>query len=647
MIYGIIEEVLFYGKLNAMKKFLFIVLVVSSYCIYANTGLWTSANIAYSKNNLANLSTISANNPNDKLVSYLNALANLNKNNPFPAIKFIKYNQTDNYFSLDLIHQLLNYYYNDQKWNNYLAVYRQLPENYSSLNETCGYDIANFATDNKIQPKSNYTNLISNKIPLWCVTLFASQLNNRSLNKDYQQPFLYSLIINDQLNQFNQLANVFHYPKLKFDNYNAQANISLNKYQTIYMINLLAKKSPELAYTQLSTAKLDNVTRGYLYNIIATNLAMKQNFNLASSALEKANDNYVSDEDYEWRARIYMALSDWQQVDNIISSMPDRLQTKNVWLYWRAFAKNKLGDLPKAVLILNKVPDDYSYYSLMARAELHKNLSTNMHLFGKKLDDIEYADDAKLSFALYNLARQTNNANFTRIATQNLYYIISQSNDQDIITISNLALTVNWNEMSIYAANKLIHKNIAFSFPLLYSQTFKNYAKNFGMEPSYPMAITRQESRFNPNALAFDGGVGLMQIMPDTAKFIAKNLGSPNCYKNYTCNIKFGSWYVSHLYEKFGRNIIYSTAGYNAGPNRAHRWQQAFLTMDNRVQIELIPFKITRDYVQKVITNKIIYDIRFNPGKSVNLLSYLKNIDKHSTTFINDDDNTDGAKSTF
>jgi soluble lytic murein transglycosylase-like protein len=99
---------------------------------------------------------------------------------------------------------------------------------------------------------------------------------------------------------------------------------------------------------------------------------------------------------------------------------------------------------------------------------------------------------------------------------------------------------------------------------------------------------------------------------------------------------------LDHLYNKFGNNIIYTTAGYNAGPGRAHRWQQAFGSLDNRIQIELIPFKITRDYVQKVVTNKIVYDARLSKDKQVDLIDYLNRMNTKDSTYIVDDDNSTG-----
>jgi soluble lytic murein transglycosylase len=133
--------------------------------------------------------------------------------------------------------------------------------------------------------------------------------------------------------------------------------------------------------------------------------------------------------------------------------------------------------------------------------------------------------------------------------------------------------------------------------------------------------------------------------MPATAAYIAKKLKSSNCFKNYECNIQFGTWFLAHLVTKFGNNPIYAAAGYNAGPGRAHRWQQVFQDKDNRVQIELIPFNVTRDYVQKVVSNKLIYDALLQNNQSVNMLAFLSKINNKNVDFIVDDDDTNGDAS--
>lgn len=604
----------------------------------SNTTSITNNIQAYNQRNLTELAKL-ATNPNDKLANYLNANANLAKNNPEPSLNFIKSN-SDGYLRNDLIHQLLSFYFDNQNWDAYSKVYAKLSPEQASNNETCGYDMANFALGNNLATKSDFNYLIANKLPLWCISLIATKLNDGSLDKASQTPFLYSLITNNQITQFNQLTGVFKINSVNLSSSTSANNLS-NVYQIVYRIENLSAKYPDQAYAELNNANVNSMTKQYLYNLVAADLASHQMFDLAVKAIKQGNSQYLSDEENEWRVRTYLATNDWNNVLTTINNMPLKLQNKNSWLYWKAYAAGKLGQKTTAQATLQKIPGDYSYYSLLAQAELNAPLNPNFSAPQGSIKDMEYSDDAQMSFDWYKNGKQLNNTTLVRLATQNLYYIISKSNDKDIATISRNAFNLGWNEMGIYAANKLDISDASLSFPILFSSQYKRYAQQMGIDMTYPMAITRQESRFNPNALAFDGGVGLMQIMPSTAAYIAKKVGSSNCYKNYDCNIQFGSWYLSHLMSKFGNNIIYASAGYNAGPGRAHRWQQSFQNMDNRIQIELIPFKITRDYVQKVTTNKLVYDNLLNKSQ-VNMLTYLNKINNKTQTFIVDDDNTSG-----
>jgi soluble lytic murein transglycosylase len=605
----------------------------------SSTIAWSSANQAYNQGNLAVLSQLSQTYPNDTVITYLNAAANLSRTNPTAALEFVQNNSTD-FFRTDLDHQLLSYYFNNQAWDSYLNIYMQMESSQVNTNETCGYDIANFALNKHQAIQSDFNYLLANKMPLWCISLIASKLNNKSLDKKLLTPFLYNLINNDQTFQFNQLADNLNYSKVSFSSGN-----SANKYQTVYRISNLAVKDPEQAYNEIAKANVDQSTKEYLYNQIAANLAIKQYFQDALAAIENGNNDFLSDDEYEWRVRTYLAVSNWSQVYATINAMPTKLQNKSAWLYWKAYAAGKLGQKTTAQETLQKIPVNYNYYSLLAQSELRAPLNPQNTLSQKRITPSEDTKDIQLSFDLYQVGKQINSNNFARLATQSLKYIINSANDSDIAAISKKAMDLGWTEMSIYAANNLTQQDASLSFPLMFSQQYKKYSQSNGIDMSFSMAITRQESRFNRNALAFDGGVGLMQIMPTTASYIAKKTGSDNCYKNYECNIKFGSWYLGHLSSKFGNNLIYTSAGYNAGPGRAHRWQQAFQNMDNRVQIELIPFKITRDYVQKVLTNKVVYDARLNNSPKVDILKYLNQINKQDRTFIVDDDNNSGDSS--
>ena len=83
---------------------------------------------------------------------------------------------------------------------------------------------------------------------------------------------------------------------------------------------------------------LNKFTKEYLYNQVAANLAIKQYFQDSLTAIENGSDDFLSDDEYEWRVRSYLRWVIGAKVYSTINMMPVKLQNKNSWLYWKAYA---------------------------------------------------------------------------------------------------------------------------------------------------------------------------------------------------------------------------------------------------------------------------------------------------------------------
>ncbi len=138
------------------------------------------------------------------------------------------------------------------------------------------------------------------------------------------------------------------------------------------------------------------------------------------------------------------------------------------------------------------------------------------------------------------------------------------------------------------------------------------------VEPALALGLIRQESNFNTEALSPVGARGLMQLMPGTAQAVAHrlgdgtvNLGALNTDPAY--NMRLGTAYLAGLLDQFGGAVPYAVAGYNAGPGRVTDWINANGDpaqaggIDIVDWIELIPFSETRNYVQRVLENVVVY----------------------------------------
>ncbi len=135
------------------------------------------------------------------------------------------------------------------------------------------------------------------------------------------------------------------------------------------------------------------------------------------------------------------------------------------------------------------------------------------------------------------------------------------------------------------------------------------------------LAIIRQESEFDARANSYVGAQGLMQLMPDTARLVAKNISVPYSKTSLTrdpnYNIKLGTYYFNMLLEDYDGVFPFAIGAYNAGPNRIKAWLNRYGD-PNRGQInfvdwvELIRFEETRNYVQRVIENINVYKVVLN-----------------------------------
>jgi soluble lytic murein transglycosylase len=152
-------------------------------------------------------------------------------------------------------------------------------------------------------------------------------------------------------------------------------------------------------------------------------------------------------------------------------------------------------------------------------------------------------------------------------------------------------------------------------------------------EPALVLAITRQESSFDPNVRSNMGATGMMQLMPSTAKILARKVGvsySASQLYDADYNIRLGAAYLGQMVNQFSGSYIMTAAGYNAGPGRPVQWTQ--FCGDPRAgatdpvdYIECIPFSETRNYVMRVMENVQVYRAKLNGGSApITLTADLK-----------------------
>ena len=186
-------------------------------------------------------------------------------------------------------------------------------------------------------------------------------------------------------------------------------------------------------------------------------------------------------------------------------------------------------------------------------------------------------------------------------------------NKPEQVAAAQLALNWGWSHQSIMTAIRAGEWNdLTLRFPTPYKSTFKTIAKRENIELKWIYAIARQESAFAPSANSPVGARGIMQLMPGTARLVARQMGmsQPRTEDLVTPekNIAMGGFYLGQLLEQFGGNRILATAAYNAGPTRVERVllrQTEELPAD--IWIENLPYGETREYIKNVLAFSVIY----------------------------------------
>ena len=147
-------------------------------------------------------------------------------------------------------------------------------------------------------------------------------------------------------------------------------------------------------------------------------------------------------------------------------------------------------------------------------------------------------------------------------------------------------------------------------FPLPYQNLVTIYAGQRSLDPLFVQAMIREESSFNPGAVSRRGALGLMQIMPETGAWIARQLDeefTPARLFAPVDNIRFGTWYLAALRTEFHGDLVKTLVAYNAGSRRVHSWL-ADGTWDGRLgNLGDLPYAETRRYVIKILRSYRAY----------------------------------------
>lgn len=155
------------------------------------------------------------------------------------------------------------------------------------------------------------------------------------------------------------------------------------------------------------------------------------------------------------------------------------------------------------------------------------------------------------------------------------------------------------------------------AYPDLYWDLILNLTDGYNFDPRVFHALVREESSFNPKARSWAGARGLSQLMPRTARSVAKamkmTITTADLHDPRT-NLAIGSWYLNKAFHRFQNNPFLAVASYNAGPGNVNKWRTRFGDLPSDEFVERIPIRETRDYVRRVLGTYQLYRVLYDPN---------------------------------
>ncbi|AKG22384.1 transglycosylase SLT domain-containing protein [Calothrix sp. 336/3] len=372
-------------------------------------------------------------------------------------------------------------------------------------------------------------------------------------------------------------------------------------------------------------------------------LEAQGNKKAAASALQLLISKFDTTEEaaeYRWKvaeakakAKDYQAA--WQWAEPIANKNPDSILAPRA-AFWVGKWATKLGKRQEAKqayeFVISQFP--YSYYAWRSAAILQLNVGNFNTLRQLKPEIVPLMRPVPTAGSetfkeLYLLGQDRDawlqwQTEFTNkmqptVPEQFTEGLVQLTRGENLLGIDKISKLEDREKPEDRAEYDKLNKQLIYwqaRYPFPYLKEIKKWSGERQLNPLLVTALIRQESRFEKEIISSAGATGLMQVMPDTAKWIAPQIKAD--YKNLDLkkpqdNIMLGTWYLDHTHEQYGNNSLLAIASYNAGPGNVSKWLKSLPKDDPDDFVEAIPFDETKNYVRQVLGNYWNYLRLYNP----------------------------------
>lgn len=355
--------------------------------------------------------------------------------------------------------------------------------------------------------------------------------------------------------------------------------------------------------------------RGVMWGRIGHMAALKQLpqaddwYARGGAAVGTTPDAARVDEVLEWQVRAALRAGDWKAVRATIERMPEALRRDPAWVYWLGRAYAEAGRKGEADQLWRSIAGQFNFYGKLAAEEIGQPIVIPPRAASPTLDE---------------LAPMTANPGFARALR---FYDLGMKleghrewnwqlrglNDRQLLAAAEYARNVGVLDRMINTSDRTRAEfDFTQRFPSPHRAELTRRAQEAGVDENWVYGLIRQESRFIQDARSSVGASGLMQLMPATAKWVAKKMNvadfAPARVNELEMNLLLGTGYLKMVLDSLDNQPVLATAAYNAGPSRARTWRASLAgPVEGAIYAETIPFNETRDYVKKVMSNAVYY----------------------------------------
>jgi soluble lytic murein transglycosylase len=403
---------------------------------------------------------------------------------------------------------------------------------------------------------------------------------------------------------------------------NSTANIALIQHSIAHLAIISDRKATNLWLDYSKKIDFSDSETSYVVTNLLKYLYKNMHAGIADDLL-RSSINPETTSLVENRIRKALATLDWASVRYWIKRLPAKSQATDRWKYWIARAEEQLSpqDTSIATAQFEQLAQERSFFGYLA---------------ADKVSQPYLLKDKPVIIAKATWEKVSNNASLIRsrelfllkeyTSARREWQYLSQTADTDtMIAAAKLASDWGWHSQAAYGIVTVKQwDDLTLRFPSDYVDLYRKSATKYQLPVELMLALSRQESSFATDALSPSGAKGLMQLMPKTAKYIARKSNITYRHERQLLeaekNIQLGTSYYRYLMNNFDDNRVLSTASYNAGPSRSRQWlKKSAGAIPADVWTEIIPFNETRRYVQNVLYFSVVYGQR--EGIEVKLLT--------------------------